>query len=108
MACAEMGPLKTLDELLNFKEPLILCSVEPLRDVKRGLPCDPKILFCHDMMGGYHEDRRVPYWTELRFRSSTDVLITLRKLVNRFDVHLRTHYPNQMQIFAQTLVTNKT
>nr|XP_037286765.1 cytosolic endo-beta-N-acetylglucosaminidase-like [Rhipicephalus microplus] len=59
MACAEMGPLKTLDELLNFKEPLILCSVEPLRDVKRGLPCDPKILFCHDMMGGYHEDRFV-------------------------------------------------
>ncbi|KAL1450336.1 hypothetical protein MTO96_027994 [Rhipicephalus appendiculatus] len=59
MAGGEMGPLKTLDELLEFKEPLILCSVEPLRDVKRGLPNDPKILFCHDMMGGYHEDRFV-------------------------------------------------
>ncbi|XP_037522733.1 cytosolic endo-beta-N-acetylglucosaminidase isoform X3 [Rhipicephalus sanguineus] len=59
MAGGEMGPLKTLDELLIFKEPLLLCSVEPLRDVKRGLPNDPKILFCHDMMGGYHEDRFV-------------------------------------------------
>ncbi|KAH6943194.1 hypothetical protein HPB50_017151 [Hyalomma asiaticum] len=59
MADGEIAPLKTLDELLKFKEPVVHCSLEPLRDVKRGTPSDPKILFCHDMMGGYLEDRRV-------------------------------------------------
>ncbi|KAK8758019.1 hypothetical protein V5799_004347 [Amblyomma americanum] len=53
------APLTTLEQLLNYKDPL-LCAVEPLNvTIRRGRPEDPKNLFCHDMMGGYHEDRFV-------------------------------------------------
>ncbi|KAK8758145.1 hypothetical protein V5799_004228 [Amblyomma americanum] len=50
-------PLEKLDELLDFTEaPLV--AVEALREVKRGDdPQAPRTLFCHDMMGGYLEDR---------------------------------------------------
>lgn len=56
MAPGEVRPLDTLDELLAFKgsEP---CATEPIREVKRGDRQAPRIMFCHDMMGGYHEDR---------------------------------------------------
>ncbi|XP_037522731.1 cytosolic endo-beta-N-acetylglucosaminidase isoform X1 [Rhipicephalus sanguineus] len=52
-------PLDTLDQLLNFKSPP-LCAVQPLRDVARGRPEDPKTLLCHDhIQGCYQQDRFV-------------------------------------------------
>ncbi|KAL1450335.1 hypothetical protein MTO96_027993 [Rhipicephalus appendiculatus] len=52
-------PLDTLDELLSFKSPP-LCAVQPLRDVARGRPEDPKTLLCHDHVRGcYQQDRFV-------------------------------------------------
>ncbi|XP_077489379.1 cytosolic endo-beta-N-acetylglucosaminidase-like [Amblyomma americanum] len=50
-------PLEKLDDLLDFTEaPLV--AVEALREVKRGNdPQASRTLFCHDMMGGYLEDR---------------------------------------------------
>ncbi|XP_075559810.1 cytosolic endo-beta-N-acetylglucosaminidase-like [Dermacentor variabilis] len=54
----EAAPLRTLDELLAYKEQPFLCAVEPLSDaIKRGKPEDPRTIFCHDMGGGYNEDR---------------------------------------------------
>ncbi|KAK8771474.1 hypothetical protein V5799_025282 [Amblyomma americanum] len=55
MSDPEVAALKTLEELVGFKKPQP-CAVEPLRDVKRGEPDDPKILFCLDTMGGSLED----------------------------------------------------
>lgn len=56
MAQREVEPLNTLQELLAFKDtPLV--PVERLREVKRGCPQAPRTMFCHDMMGGYLEDR---------------------------------------------------
>lgn len=49
-------PLDTLAELFSFKRPP-LCAVQPLRNIKRGRPEDPKTLLRHDLMGGYQEDR---------------------------------------------------
>ncbi|XP_077491840.1 cytosolic endo-beta-N-acetylglucosaminidase-like [Amblyomma americanum] len=51
MSDPEVAALKTLEELVGFGKPQP-CAVEPLRDVKRGEPDDPKILFCLDTMGG--------------------------------------------------------
>ncbi|XP_075739929.1 cytosolic endo-beta-N-acetylglucosaminidase [Rhipicephalus microplus] len=56
MAHGEVRPLDTLDELLAFTEPQP-CIVEVMREVKRGDGHGPRIMFCHDMMGGYLEDR---------------------------------------------------
>ncbi|KAH8038250.1 hypothetical protein HPB51_000191 [Rhipicephalus microplus] len=56
MAHGEVRPLDTLDELLAFTEPQP-CIVEAMREVKRGDGQGPRIMFCHDMMGGYLEDR---------------------------------------------------
>nr|XP_037286240.1 cytosolic endo-beta-N-acetylglucosaminidase-like [Rhipicephalus microplus] len=54
-----VSPLDTLDELLSFKSPP-LCAVQPLRDVARGRPEDPKTLLCHDHIRGcYQQDRFV-------------------------------------------------
>ncbi|XP_075558084.1 uncharacterized protein LOC142590109 isoform X2 [Dermacentor variabilis] len=54
----EVAPLETLNELLEYKEQPLLCAVEPLSDaVKRGRPGEPRTIFCHDMGGGYCEDR---------------------------------------------------
>ncbi|XP_075559498.1 cytosolic endo-beta-N-acetylglucosaminidase-like isoform X1 [Dermacentor variabilis] len=54
----EAAPLRTLDELLAYKEQPFLCAVEPLSEaIKRGEPGDPRTIFCHDMGGGYNEDR---------------------------------------------------
>ncbi|XP_070377214.1 cytosolic endo-beta-N-acetylglucosaminidase-like isoform X3 [Dermacentor albipictus] len=56
MAQREVQPLNTLQELLAFKDtPLV--PVEHLREVKRGGPQAPRTMFCHDMLGGYLEDR---------------------------------------------------
>ncbi|XP_049523835.1 cytosolic endo-beta-N-acetylglucosaminidase-like [Dermacentor silvarum] len=58
----EVAPLRAIVELLSYKalaQPL-LCAVEPLSGaVKRGKPGDPRTIFCHDMGGGYKEDRRI-------------------------------------------------
>lgn len=52
-------PLDTLEQLFSFKRPP-LCVVQPLRDVARGRPEDPKILLCHDhLLGCYQADRFV-------------------------------------------------
>ncbi|XP_075539968.1 cytosolic endo-beta-N-acetylglucosaminidase-like [Dermacentor variabilis] len=56
MAQAEILPIDTVQELLAFREPPLF-SVEPIREVKRGEPHAPRTMFCHDMMGGYLEDR---------------------------------------------------
>ncbi|XP_050032988.2 cytosolic endo-beta-N-acetylglucosaminidase-like [Dermacentor andersoni] len=54
----EAAPLKTLYELLAYEEQPLLCAVEPLSDaIKHGKPGDPRTIFCHDMGGGYNEDR---------------------------------------------------
>lgn len=54
----ECLPLKTLEELLNFDAKKLAPSsaIEPLRDRVRT-PDGPRTLLCHDMMGGYLEDR---------------------------------------------------
>lgn len=54
----ECSPLKTLDELLSFDKEKIAASaaIEPLRERIRT-PDGPRTLLCHDMMGGYLEDR---------------------------------------------------
>ncbi|XP_075558081.1 cytosolic endo-beta-N-acetylglucosaminidase-like isoform X1 [Dermacentor variabilis] len=58
VADREAAPLKTLYELLAYNEEPFLCAVEPLSDaIKRGKPGDPRTIFCHDMGGGYNEDR---------------------------------------------------
>ncbi|KAH7956852.1 hypothetical protein HPB52_012866 [Rhipicephalus sanguineus] len=56
MAHGEVRPLDTLDELLAFRN-IHPCVVEKIREVKRGDGQAPRTMFCHDMMGGYHEDR---------------------------------------------------
>ncbi|KAH8036743.1 hypothetical protein HPB51_004257 [Rhipicephalus microplus] len=58
-----VSPLDTLDELLSFKSPP-LCAVQPLRDVARGRPEDPKTLLCHDHIRGcYQQDSyRFYHW----------------------------------------------
>ncbi|KAL3178759.1 hypothetical protein MRX96_009438 [Rhipicephalus microplus] len=54
----EATPLRTLDELLRYKDEPLLCAVEPLSDaIKRGKPGDPRTIFCHDMDNNYKEDR---------------------------------------------------
>ncbi|XP_075558087.1 cytosolic endo-beta-N-acetylglucosaminidase-like isoform X1 [Dermacentor variabilis] len=54
----EVAPLETLDELLGFEKQPFLCAVEPLSDaVRRARPGEPRTIFCHDMDGGYREDR---------------------------------------------------
>ncbi|KAH7948809.1 hypothetical protein HPB49_002503 [Dermacentor silvarum] len=52
-----VAPLKSLDELIRYKRPP-LCVVEPLRDIERGEPGRPKILYCHDT-DIYLEDKYV-------------------------------------------------
>ncbi|KAL1485523.1 hypothetical protein MTO96_047300, partial [Rhipicephalus appendiculatus] len=52
----EVQPLDTLEQLLTFKDKP-LAFVERLCEVKRGGPQAPRTMFCHDMMGGYLEDR---------------------------------------------------
>lgn len=49
-------PLDTLAQLFSFKRPP-LCMVQPLRNIKRGRPEDPKTLLRHDLISGYQEDR---------------------------------------------------
>ncbi|KAL1442537.1 hypothetical protein MTO96_045637, partial [Rhipicephalus appendiculatus] len=56
MAHDVVRPLDTLDELLAFRD-FQPCVVERIREVKRGDGQAPRIMFCHDMMGGYREDR---------------------------------------------------
>ncbi|KAH7943252.1 hypothetical protein HPB52_006571 [Rhipicephalus sanguineus] len=56
----EVAPLRTLDELLKYKEEPLLCVVEPLSEaIERGKPGNPRTIFCHDMDGNYKEDRFV-------------------------------------------------
>lgn len=52
----EIQPLDTLEQLLTFEDKP-LAFVEHLCEVKRGGPQAPRTVFCHDMMGGYLEDR---------------------------------------------------
>ncbi|KAH7984328.1 hypothetical protein HPB52_019403 [Rhipicephalus sanguineus] len=56
MAHGEVRPLDTLDELLAFTDPQP-CIVERMREVNRGDGQAPRVMFCHDLMGGYLEDR---------------------------------------------------
>ncbi|KAH7955597.1 hypothetical protein HPB52_001693 [Rhipicephalus sanguineus] len=56
MAHGEVRPLDTLDELLAFTDPQP-CIVERMREVNRGDGQAPRIMFCHDLKGGYLEDR---------------------------------------------------
>ncbi|KAL1474854.1 hypothetical protein MTO96_020496 [Rhipicephalus appendiculatus] len=54
----EVAPLRTIDELLEYKKEPLLCAIEPLSDaVKRGKPGDLRTIFCHDMDNNYKEDR---------------------------------------------------
>lgn len=58
----ETGPLKTLEELLDYEGPAWGQSFSPLRPPFVCPPFTPlksRLLVCHDLAGGYGEDRLV-------------------------------------------------